>query len=189
MLIGDKAIFAIESGVKDYYKRPSFLACGFFLIHILGRRYGVHSPDATMLACSYGEVERRLAGRGYHTAPFSKETNGGAIADAFRDAIYAPGQTGKKFFDLSQEDFTAVIYGNHLMWAPDGDEAFDDGSYIIQFDVENSVRLIGFNDVEAGYHHDPDTLRDISMDADAFYKILQNWRDAFDQERVSTSKQ
>ena len=31
-----------------------------------------------------------------------------------------------------------------LVSAPDGDEAFDDGSYVLQFDVGDRVRLIAF---------------------------------------------
>jgi hypothetical protein len=37
-----------------------------------------------------------------------------------------------------------MIYSRHILWAPDGDAAFDDGSYILQFDVDERVRLIAF---------------------------------------------
>ena len=45
------------------------------------------------------------------------------------------------------------------MWAPDGDEPFDDASYVLQFDVKDRVRLIAFKSSE-GYLHDPATLSD-----------------------------
>jgi hypothetical protein len=89
------------------------------------------------MGSSFYEVDRRLARRGTHTAPFATEHNAGKIANAFRDAIYAPDQENKQFFGVSQSEFSDIVYSKNLMWAPDGDEAFDDGSYVLQFDVED----------------------------------------------------
>lgn len=69
------------------------------------------------------------------------------------------------------------------MWAPDGDAAFDDGSYILQFDFEDRVRLIAFKS-DQGYSYDPATLSEVWMPAEAFYQILQQWRDSFEDEWV-----
>lgn len=182
MLVGDSKLFAIESGITKAYERLSFRALGYFVIHIAGQRYGVLAPDATMLACSFDEVERRIARRGLHTAPFASQIDGGKIADAYRDAIYAPDQEAKRFFGITQPEFRELIYSNHLAWAPDGDEAFDDWSHVLQFDLGNRVRLIGFRSLDEGYHHDPSTLADVWLSADAFYKTLQQWRDSFDAE-------
>jgi hypothetical protein len=57
------------------------------------------------------------------------------------------------------------------MRAPDGDEAFDDG-------VKDRVRLIAFRCGE-GYAHDPATLSDVWLPADDFYRVLQQWQQAF----------
>ena len=57
MIIGDPAIFAIESEITRAYKRLSLRAMGFFLIHVSGRTYGQSSPDSTMLACSFDAIE------------------------------------------------------------------------------------------------------------------------------------
>src|SRR5260221_14792458 len=122
MIGGDPSIFAIESGITQAYDRLSFLALGFFVIHVGGRRYGVDEPDATMLGCSFDEVERRIARRGGHQAPFG-EMNAGQIADAFRNAIYAE-QQEDSYFGLPLSDFCEVIHSKHLDWAPDGDAAF-----------------------------------------------------------------
>jgi hypothetical protein len=178
MMTGDPFTFAIESGITHAYERLGFRALGFFVLHLGGHRYGVHAPDASLLACSLGEVENRLARRGFHTAPFASEGDGGKIADAFGDAVYAPDQEGKDFFGLRQPEFSDLLYAKHLIWAPDGDEAFDDGSYVLHFDVGERVRLIGFRCGD-GYHHDPKTLRDIWLPASDYYGILQHWRDAF----------
>jgi hypothetical protein len=65
------------------------------------------------------------------------------------------------------------------VWAPDGDEAFDDWSHVLQFDVGGRVRLIGFRSNERGYHHDERTLADVWIDEGLFYRVLKQWRDAF----------
>jgi hypothetical protein len=75
-------------------------------------------------------------------------------------------------------------------WAPDGDEAFDDGSYVLQFDVDDRVRLIAFKHGERGegWQCDSATLRDVWLAADEFYRILQQWHDAFYAEWVAAPK-
>jgi len=105
MLVGDSKLFAIESGTTKAYERLSFRALGYFVIHIAGLRYGVLAPDATMLACSFDEVERRIARRGRHTAPFASQIDGGKIADAYRDAIYAPDQEANHFSEFHSPTF------------------------------------------------------------------------------------
>ncbi len=177
MIIGDPSTFAIESGITRAYERLSFRALGFFVIHIRGRCFGVRAPDASLLACSLGEVEDRLARRGSHTAPFVIES-GGDIADAIRVAIHAPEDEVKRLFEMSQAELSTYLYSQHLIWAPNGDGAFDDGSYVLQFDAGDRVRLIGFRSGD-GYHHDPATLVDLWLDASAFYTILDQWRRAF----------
>jgi len=178
MIAGTPSTFAIESGITRAYERLSSRALGFFVLHLSGQRFGVHAPDASLLACSLGEIEDRLARRGSHIAPFASEVDSGKIADAFRDAVYAPDQEEKSFFGILQPEFSDLLYANHLIWAPDGDEAFDDSSYVLHFDVGERVRLIGFRCGD-GYHHDPKTLRDIWLPASDYYDILQQWRDTF----------
>jgi hypothetical protein len=176
---GDKVRFAIESEITKAYERLSFVALGYFVIFVAGHRYGVLKPDASMLACSVGTVEDRILERGTHTAPFASDPNAGLIANAYRDAIFAPNQDEEVFFGIPQPQFRDLIYDNRIVWAPDGDEAFDDWSHVLQFDVGERVRLIAFTSNEEGYHHNPSTLRDLWLEADEFYGILQQWREAF----------
>jgi Immunity protein 42 len=187
MMIGNPTIFAIESEITRAYERLGFRALGFFVLHVGGRRYGVYKPDATMLANSFDEVQERIAFCYKHTAPFATEPDGGAIADAFRNAIYADKQR-ESFFGIPLAEFCKFFYApSNVMWAPDGDEAFDDGSFVLQFDVESRVRLIAFKSDE-GYCHAPNTLSDIWLPADDFYNILREWHDAFDAEWASAPK-
>jgi Immunity protein 42 len=188
MLIGDPLRFAIESGITQAYERLSFRALGFFAIHICGCCYGRCTPDATMLACSFDEVQRRVVGRGSHTASFSSEPDGGKIADAFRDASYAPDQEHENFFGIPQPQFAKIFNVNKIVWAPDGDKAFDDGSYVLHFDVGRRSRLIGFNSRTEDYHHNPNTLRDLWLEGDEFYSVLERWRQEFEAEWKAAPK-
>ena len=66
--------------------------------------YGVKSPDATLLANSFDEVERRVAMRGSHAVPFATEADAGIIADSFRNAIYAE-RRQESYFGIPRSEF------------------------------------------------------------------------------------
>ena len=186
MIIGDARVFAIESGITEAYTRLGLRAMGFFVIHVGGLRYGVYEAKATLLANSFDEVHNRIVLRGQHTAPFATELEAGHVADAFRNAIYAK-QQAERFFGIPLAEFSDLIHSNHIVWAPDGDEAFDDGSFVLQFDVGDRVRLIAFKCGE-GYLHDPATLRDVWIGADSFYQVLLQWRNDFEREWAALPK-
>ena len=188
MIVGDKSRFAIESEITKAYVHPGVRALGLFLIHAAGRCYGVRAPDATLLACSFDAIANRITRRGNHTAPFAAEPDAAKIADAFRDVVYAPDQEGKVFFGIPQPEFYGHFDSGRLVWATDGDEAFDDGSYVLQFDVADRVRLIAFRSCSEGYHHAPGTLSDVWLEAGEFYQILEKWRAAFEAEWASAPK-
>src|SRR5258708_3349625 len=104
MIVGEPSCVAIESGITRAFAELSLRGLGFFVLHVGGHRYGVHSPDATMLANSFDEVNRRLADRGRHTAPFATEPNAGRIADAVRQALYADVLKEDRFLGISQPE-------------------------------------------------------------------------------------
>jgi len=123
---GDKKSFAIESEITEAFERPGLRALGFFVVYIGNYRYGVHAPRATMLACSFDEVKRRMANRGKHMAPFANESDASRIAIAVDKAIYASRDEGEIIFDTSLLELRKRIGVHKLLWAPDGDAAFDD---------------------------------------------------------------
>ena len=69
---------------------------------------------------------------------------------------------------------------------PDGDEAFDDGSYVLQFDLGDRVRLIAFKRPESLV--DPASVREVWLSSDTFYNALREWRDTFLAEWESLPK-
>jgi hypothetical protein len=66
-------------------------------------------------------------------------------------------------------------------------EAFDDGSYVLQFDIGDRARLIAFDTIEDGSPN-PATLRDVWMGVEAYSDVLTRWRDAFESEWNSLPK-
>jgi hypothetical protein len=186
LIVGNPSVLGIESSITQAYERLSFRALGFFVIYVGGHCYGNRSPDSTMLACSYDEVERRIARRGSHTVPFATESDAGKLADAFRNTMYAEKQQ-ESYFGIPLSEFRNMIQLKHLVWAPDGDEAFDDSSYVLQFDIRDRVRVIAFKSTQ-DYLHDPSTLSDVWLAADDFYNVLQHWHDAFEAEWASMPK-
>jgi hypothetical protein len=186
VIVGDVNCVAIESGITRAYEGPGLVAMGFFVIHVGGRLYGVRSSEATMLANSFDEVSRRVSRRGRHTAPFVDETPAN-IASAVTIAIYSDSREDETFLGRPAPELANAVYANNLLWAPDGDEAFDDGSYVLQFDVEDRVRVIAFNR-SAGYAIDLASVRDVWLEVDAFYGILQEWREEFMKEWRSLPK-
>jgi hypothetical protein len=130
-----------------------------------------------MLACSFDEVNERLQRRGTHSVPFLSEISAALIAEAFLDAGYR--ETDRTdYFGASRRGLLDSLYANEIVWAPDGDEAFDDGSYILHFDIENRVRLIAFTNGPTN----TDMLMTVSetwLESDLFYGILARWSELF----------
>jgi hypothetical protein len=183
LFFGNLSAFALESRSSEAFARPSLRALGYFIIHVAGRSYGVRQDDATMLACSFEEVGRRLERRGGHTAPFASNPDGKAIAESVYNATYGPENAVSSLPGLSLPQVHDLVVGNHLQWAPDGDAAFDDGSFVIHLDVEDRVRLLAFKTAGDGSRRlDLASLRDQWLEADVFYRVLQDWRDAFEKE-------
>jgi hypothetical protein len=185
MTIGDTSTFAIESEITRAFARLSFRGLGFFVIHVAGQRYGIKSPGQSMLACSFDEVARRINRRGTHQAPFA-EAAAFDIAAAYTSAVYLDNNGNENYFGMSEAQFTKTLYSNSPVWAPDGDEAFDDSSYVLQFDVGDRVRLIAFKRPDSLV--DPASMREIWLSSDTFYSSLRQWRDTFITEWESLPK-
>jgi hypothetical protein len=185
MTIGDTSLFAIESEITRAFEKPSWRGLGFFVIHVAGQSYGIKSPGQSMLARSFDEVATRINGRGTHQAPFA-EAGAIDIANAFTSAVYLDNAEIDAYFGMSEAQFTQTLYSRSLVWAPDGDEAFDDSSYVLQFDVGDRVRLIAFKRPESLV--DPASLREVWLLSDGFYNVLGEWRDAFLAEWESLPK-
>jgi len=178
MLIGDPCLFALESEMSRAYERLSFRGLGYFLIHIGSFAYGVRDNEATLLACSFDAVRQRIQARGSHQAPFVGD-DACAIAEAVIDALFDDSTDTAPRLGLPVPALRDLLDKHQLVWAPDGDEAFDDGSIVVQFDVGDRVRVIGFRR-GPDQRSDPSTLRSSWLQADHFYGILEQWATRFE---------
>jgi hypothetical protein len=165
VIVGDPAIFAIESGIS----RPvGTTGLGFFLVHLAGRQYGVREDHATMLGSSFDEVVVRLQRRGMHrcseVASLSAEDVGQRYWRGTYSADAVPAET-----DLSDK-----LHLANVVWAPDGDEAFNDTSHILQLDLGQSVRLIGFRAPEDLREKVRD-VTEVIVSENEFYDTLADW--------------
>jgi len=180
--------FTIESYISSAYSNKGIMAIGYFLIQIKGISYGVKEDDATALANSYDAVIRRLEMKGKHIAPVdliilpSLE-----LAQITNSSLYYCIEKQDSWeFSIPRDELADIIYKNNLIWAPDGDEAFDDGSRVFQFDMDNkTVRLIGYKTTDDYNIH---TLSDLKIDSNEFYSTLKKWADGFYKEWQSFEK-
>ena len=184
MIIGDATILAIESQITKAYERSSELALGFFVVYVKGECYGVRNPEATLLASSVDAVKRRIARRGEHTVPFDPESEAAVIADAYIAATYDQNRQAERFLGMSSDTFRDALIAKDIIWAPDGDAAFDDGGHILQFDVGGRVRVIGFRNSDEQLGMDRD-VSDVWIGSDHFYELLIKWETAFQKERTA----
>lgn len=171
MIVGDTENFALESGLSCPVENTSQQALGFFLIHLSGRRFGVRDSEATLLGCSVEAVEQRLAMRGSHVSERLASLSAEELVELYFSSFY--GDTDH--LARSQNDFLE----SNVIWCPDGDAAFDDGSHVLQFDQGAHVRLVAFrNDVGK-----PSDLTERTILADDYYSILKTWVSEFRMDR------
>ena len=169
MIVGNLDIFAIESEMTEVYSRISSRALGFFVIYVGGRLFGVRERSASMLACSFDEVSNRFQRRGKHVIPALNNIDAHSIAQAYLDGRFR--KTARTdYLGLSKKEFADSLDENDVVRAPDGDEAFDDGSHVLQFDVDNRVRLIAFVNTEFSEEVGT-TLREQWIEAEQFYSL------------------
>jgi hypothetical protein len=159
----------------------------FFTLMIQGRRFGVHEEDATMLANSFDEVCRRIAGRGRHGAPFGIDGSPYEIATATVTVRYGDPLGKANLFGMTHDELAELVYEHRLVWAPDGDAAFDDGSHVLHLDVGDRVRLVAFKRGDERLF-DPATLVDQWLPIDEFYSVLEGWRESLMSHRRKRSQ-
>ena len=181
MLSGNRSQLALESQISEVDERLGLRALGFFVIWVGGTCYGVREPDATWLACSFDEVRRRIERRNAHNLFFADEFSAEQIAIAYRHAFYFEYDKNEVFCGLPVTEFKQNILANHIVWAPDGDAAFDDGGYVLHIDDHETVRLIAFRSLPGG-PSDMTEFNEIRLAAEDFSDILQKWSHGFETE-------
>jgi hypothetical protein len=184
---GDPAVFAIESGVVQFFKNPGQRALGYFVIFVKGEQYGVRTENATLLACSFDAVERRINNRGKHAFAYTHNPVE-CIVESVRAALYVDERQEDIFFGTSSaEELKEDLALHEIVWAPDGDAAFDDGGHVLQFDFNNKVHIIAFKNLV----NEKDvflTIKSVILDAPHFYEVLEDWKTKFESEWILFTK-
>ncbi len=181
MICGDPQLFALESEISEAYERRSLMALGFFLIHLNGRAFGVRAKDATLLSAAFDGVARRIAERGKHRFPAVSASSASELATGYSRAGYVQHDAGERFLGMLDSEFNQALHSKNIVWAPDGEEGFDDGSCVLHLDVDDTVRLVGFSRAENPIF-DPHSLRELYLPGDLFYQILKDWKEHFERE-------
>ena len=140
VLVGDSTTLAVGASITRA-RRLSQRALGFLVLHVGGKSYGVRSPEVTLLACSFDAVRRRIARLDMHCVLFGSTLTAAKIVDAVHASLYDEGRQGESFFGISADELRNALASNKMVWAPDGDAAFDDGGHVLQFDQGDSVRF------------------------------------------------
>ena len=181
LIVGNTLNFAIESCITQAYENLGQRALGYFVIHVGGNSYGVHEPEATLLACSLDAVLRRVVRRGMHSMNIGADADALKVAEAVLAVTYDEVNPDTRFFGMSSDEFRHALISSEIVWAPDGDAAFDDGGHVLQFDVGNQVRLIAFmNPVRR--EDVASSLTEVWTSAEEFYGCLDKWQRQFQVE-------
>lgn len=186
MIIGDKSRFAIETHIECGPPEGLYGRVGYFNIFIMGQRYGLNDPRATVLDCSYDAIVSRIESRGRHSIYVLNDMDASKMAVLFRELFYVNGADGPPFLGARRDELIDQIHENSIVMAPDGDQAFDDGSYILQLDVGDSVRLIGFKS-NGNIYYDKETLAEFVIDANSFYGLLLQWCNWYKSKKLTGS--
>jgi hypothetical protein len=181
MIIGNPETFAIESEISEAYDSLGQMALGFFVIYVGGRRYGYREPDSTLIGTSFNGMRRRIAERGNHKSSLPSNADAAQIATAVSHENSLNDMDDMLLYGIPWHQFFKTLYSNGCVLAPDNEQGFDDGSYVLQFDDSLTVRLIAFH-VTADYQVEAGSLRDVRLAQDDFYRTLQEWHDRFDAE-------
>lgn len=175
MIVGNIDRFAIESSVSRFVPAISVLAIGNFTVHVAGKKFGRPAVDATGLGVPLDSMRRRIEQRGLHCAPFANVTRFDLLVRELAAAVY-DGATPQVVTGLDAAEVASILDDNNIEWASDGDEAFDDGSHIYQFDMDDSVRVIACKSSDFSY------IAETTLPSDEFYEILSTWVSKFESE-------
>jgi hypothetical protein len=149
------------------------------------------SIDRTPPCWPAHSIQLSTASRATERTPRRLPSTSVEIANSFRNAIYSENQR-ESVFGIPYKEFSSSFTKdqNNCQWAPDGDQAFDGGSYVLQFDVDEGVRLIAFKSDgnDGNCNSGPRSVSNVWLAAEEFYLILEKWRDTFETEWMSSPK-
>ncbi|MBB4100454.1 hypothetical protein GGR46_004026 [Sphingomonas kyeonggiensis] len=179
ILVGNPEMLAIESCVDEFVAQKSQMGIGYFLIHVGGRQYGVKKPRACVMGNSYNEIVSRISQDGKHILNSSSKIDSKELSIYILNSIYNRGFEGGVIPSQWSKEIDDNLYANALIWAPDGDSAFDDGSHVVQVDDGQFARITAFINAETQDEFE-NSISDVILRRETFYETLGAWAREFD---------
>lgn len=164
MIFGSKAIFAIEVEVNNCFY-DKFIGEGKFLVYIYDTAYGLDKNYATTFLCIMDDLRKFSQNSSNVDVDLSNYT-AYEIAMCYYCQNYSEQDLSMYSDDLLRKSKKLEV------WAPEA--AFDDGSYLIQFDNNGKTRLVAFKSCskEGICTVKKKSVSEITLDSNEFKKIL-----------------
>lgn len=180
MLFGDKKVFGIEFEVKELYHNKSFIGDGFFVVYIDGFMYGIREDDASSFGAILWTLKESCSSFIHMKNPFNNFEDF-EICDKFYDANY---RSENRYPEKTKMDYDCTylvkpgcderdgnLANRFLIYWAQMEEAFDDGSFILQINEEKYIRILGF---KASANYDVENVHSAKVPIEDFFSTLQS---------------
>ena len=164
MIFGFKESFGIEIELNTFF-HDDFIGEGKFIVFINNISYGIDMPYATTFFCIKDELLKY----------YSESINADLKLTKYSGIEIARSYYGQNYSNIPLDAYDKdllTLTKNLLTWSPES--AFDDGSYIIQIDEYDKIRLIGFKSCtkDERYIVDEKSITELRIEKSVFKQIL-----------------
>ena len=165
MVLGNTNRFAIEVNVNNLF-HDEYIGEGNFIVHINNFSYGLREEYATVYLCIIDILKN------FHLE--FKNTDLGL--EKFSKNEIAMYHYMQKYGEVDSTEYDKFLLQKtqHLTeWLPES--AFDDGSHVLHFDVDEKVRLIGYKSCSIDEHFcvEESSVNEIFIPRIEFAEILR----------------
>jgi hypothetical protein len=168
--------FAVRTSIDSILDSRSFLAIGSHQYRFGQQWYGLAAEYAAVLGCSFNCIVDRFRNRGKHVVPMLDTHSAESIAQNWVQYVYAKPPDLQTSAELDYRNrYLEGVYERGAQMAPDGSEAFDDGSLIFQFDIGAKVRLVACRFGIAPEPYRAVDISEVTLYSDEFYDVLGAW--------------
>lgn len=166
-MTGDVRTFAIDTALHPECLRTHQEAFGRHQLWVGGQVYGRHDEDASCLAATFDNTVRIFQERGSFELP-------GPISpiealELAHKVIFL----GDELLPMHLRPFiNSCGYWSRRLLAPDGEEAFDDGAFVMPIEHRGDVIIAA---AFSNAHGLIGPISEARMIADDFYQVLGGW--------------
>lgn len=191
MIVGDPAVFAIESSIAEAYEEPNRQAIGTLVIHVAGRCFGVRDPQAVFLTFPLQWVRSTIRHRGKHRADIDPTIPLAAMFEAVMSIWLAKDREKRTHFGLTANELSDRLFSSGVLWVPNSGTNMSDHTHCLLFDCGDRTRVIAFKYPfldEPTFAEVWQSAAEAWLSADTFYGILATWLGRYEDERSAKTK-